>query len=326
MLLIRNNSIDPAYNLAAEEYLLTMAEQSVFMLWRNENAVIIGQNQNTLGEIDPAYVKEKNISVVRRLTGGGAVFHDLGNVNYTLIEPNTGGRFNDYAYFTADLIDFLATLGVTAELSGRYDVLIDGRKISGNAQCVKNGRVMHHGCILYQADLSTLAGALKANQDKLQSKGVASVASRVTNIRNHIAREMDVVAFMDAFAAFMQEKYNCEEYAFTSEDVEQIQRLRDEKYAAWDWNFGASPDYNFENMHRFDFGSVQVRLFVSDGVIQQASITGDFFGQEDVTRLAGQFVGLRHDEPTMDATLANINVPQYIAGCGKDELKKVLMP
>ena len=306
--------------------MLRNARQSVFMLWRNENAVIVGQNQNTLGEIDPVYVDAHGIKVVRRLTGGGAVFHDLGNVNYTLIEPNTSGRFNDYAYFTADLIGFLSTLGVKAELSGRNDVLIDGRKISGNAQCVKNGRVMHHGCILYQADLSTLAGALRANQGKLRSKGVASVASRVTNICDHMTQEMDVMAFMDVFAAYMAAKYDCEEYIFTPEDTAQIQRLRDEKYASWDWNFGASPDYNFENAQRFTFGGIEAWLFVSDGVIAQASITGDFFGQEDIAQLAERLVGLRHDATEIDAALGDVDVSRYIAGCGKIELKKVLMP
>jgi len=325
MKLIRNSSTNPAFNLAAEEYLLSHATESVFMLWRNEKAVIVGKNQNTLAEIDPAYVKEHGIQVVRRLTGGGAVFHDLGNVNYTLIEPNTDGRFNDYAYFTADLIDFLATLGIKAELSGRNDVLIDGRKISGNAQCVKNGKVMHHGCILYAADLSTLALALKANREKLESKGVASVASRVTNISDHLAQKRDVLDFMDAFAQFAIAKYSCGEYEFTEKEVAQIQQLADEKYSVWDWNYGASPDYNFSNAQRFSFGTVEARLFISCGVIQHASVTGDFFGQEDITSLAELLVGLPHNEGAISHALAGLDISRYIAGCGAEELKGVLL-
>ena len=233
MRLIHNRSTDPAFNLAAEEYLLSSAREPVYMLWRNENAVIVGKNQDTLAEIDPAYVEAHGIRVHRRMTGGGAVYHDLGNVNYTIIQPEDG-QFNDYAYFTADLIAFLATLGVQAKLNERNDIFIDNRKFCGNAQCVKGGRVLHHGCILFDTDLSMLRNVLKPKK----GRGVASVASRVVNLREYI--DMSTDAFLEAFAAFL----HCDAYQFTAEEFIKIKKLADEKYNTWEWNFGVAPAWD----------------------------------------------------------------------------------
>ena len=244
MNLIRTPSTDPAFNLAAEEYLLRTVRAPACMLWRNEKAVIVGKNQDTAGEIDQAYVEAHGIRVIRRLTGGGAVFHDLGNVNYTFIEPEGGGHFNDYAWFTADLISYLAALGVKAEQNDRNDVLADGKKICGNAQCVMNGMVMHHGCILYDADLSALARALKPDPEKLRGKGIASVAARVANIRALGDLAMDAAAFMNGFADYMKRRHGCIESTFSAEDTARMQRLADEKYSTWAWNFGSSPDWD----------------------------------------------------------------------------------
>jgi len=213
------------------------------MLWRNEKAVIVGKNQDTLAEIDPACVKAHGIQVVRRMTGGGAVYHDLGNINFTMIEPDAG-NFENYAHFTKDLIDFLVTLDIKAAFIGRNDVLVDGRKICGSAQCVKNGMVMHHGCILYEADLTMLVNVLKPDPRKLQSKGIASVTARVTNIREHMKHNMSSDDFLEAFARFISERHCCEERALTREEQGQIRRLADEKYATWEWTYGASPEWN----------------------------------------------------------------------------------
>ena len=239
MKLILNPCTDPAFNLAAEEYLLSTTREPLCMLWRNGRAVIVGRNQDALAEIDSGYADEQGIPVYRRITGGGAVYHDLGNVNYTLIEPE--GHFNDYAYFTADLIAFLASLGVKAELSGRNDLLVGNLKICGNAQCAKNGMVLHHGCVLYDSDLSVLARVLRPGRAKLEGKGIASVASRVTNIREYIG--LDTAAFLHAFADYMKMKHSCAEYHFTGDDKASIRRLADEKYSAREWNFGCSPDW-----------------------------------------------------------------------------------
>ena len=186
MLLVHNNCLDPAFNLALEEYLLTSFEEEVLCLWRNRRAIVVGKNQNTVAELDPEFVREHNIAVVRRLTGGGAVFHDPGNINYTLIRSCGKDDFNNYAKFTAPILNYLASLGIRAELSGRNDLVIDSMKCSGSAQTVRAGRILHHGCLLFSADLSQLTGALRPRPVKLQSNGVASVRSRVTNIADHL--------------------------------------------------------------------------------------------------------------------------------------------
>lgn len=243
MLLIRSACTDPAWNLAAEEYLLNTAADPLCMLWRNEKAVVVGRNQNTLAEVNMEYAREHGIPVIRRLTGGGAVFHDLGNINFTMIEPQSDGHFSDYAWFTGDLIEFLASLGVRAELNGRNDVLVGGKKCCGNAQCVKDGRVLHHGCVLYDTDLGKLVAALKANPEKLAGKGISSIFSRVTNVREHMANDMEPAEFMRAFGDFLLARHGCEECFFSKSDFEKICGIAAGKYELGSWNFGASPEW-----------------------------------------------------------------------------------
>jgi len=244
MRLILNNSTDPAFNLAAEEYLLNTATEKICMLWRNERAVIVGRNQNTIDEIDQTYAETHGIRVHRRLTGGGAVFHDLGNINFTLIEPEEERHFNNYDWFTADLTGFLAALGVNAQLNDRNDVLIQDRKICGNAQCVQDGKVLHHGCILYDADLTMLAAALRPDPEKLRRRGIASVASRVANIRGYMANELSAEEFLNGFAEYIKQRHSCAAYHFTKKEAARIQLLADRKYASREWNYGASPDWD----------------------------------------------------------------------------------
>ena len=325
MKIIRNNNIDPAFNLATEEYILKYfdADEPVFMLWRNNAAVIVGKNQNTFSEIDLDFVKENNVRVIRRLTGGGAVFHDLGNVNFTFMENEQDGHFNNYTYYTTDLVDFLAAFGVQAELSGRNDILIDGKKICGNAQCVSNHKVMHHGCILYSADLSRLTHALKAKKEKFDGKSVKSVASRVTNIVDHMDDKMEVTAFLDAFERFIAERYACAEYRFTAQDIESIQQLTDEKYDTWEWNFGRSPDYNFMNTQKFDFGLIEIHLMISAGMLHMVKISGDFFGKRDISEIETALTGHYHKAEEIEAVLGKYDISQYISGCTKETFVKL---
>ena len=192
---IFNSSLDPYFNLAAEQYLLERRDTApVFMIWRNSPAVIIGKNQNAYAELNEAFIRENDIKVVRRLTGGGAVFHD---VNYTFISPKQGANALDFARFCAPIIEALCDLGANAVLSGRNDIEIDGRKVSGNAQTVCGDRILHHGTLLWSADLSKLAGALKVDPEKIASKGIKSVRSRVANIRDLIGSEMSATDFID---------------------------------------------------------------------------------------------------------------------------------
>ena len=324
MLLISHDCTDPAWNLALDEYLLTHFTEEVLSLWRNGPSVIVGRNQNALEEIDQDFVRARGIAVVRRLTGGGAVFHDLGNVNYTLVQPYQEGDFNNYAKFTRPIVDFLAELGVRAELSGRNDLLVEGRKCSGNAQAVRGGRILHHGTLLFSADLSRLSGALRPRDIKIQSKGVKSVSSRVTNLAGHLPEPMRVEAFLDRLRAWFLARPGVRPYQLTAEDRAAVDALRAAKYGAWAWNFGASPRYTWARAAKYPFGLVDVRLRVEGGVIQEAVLYGDYFGRRDSGELAAALAGLPHRREAVGEPLRALPLGDYIAGMEPEELLDLL--
>lgn len=327
MYLLENNCTDPAWNLALDEYLLTRFPGEVLTLWRNGPSVIIGKNQNALEEIDLDFVRAHHIPVVRRLTGGGAVFHDLGNINYTLVQPCGAGDFNNYAKFTKPIVDFLAALGVEAQLSDRNDLLVDGQKFSGNAQAVREGRILHHGTLLFSADMSRLSGALRPRDIKLESKGVKSVTSRVTNLAAHLPVPMAVEEFLDRLRAyFLKTAPGLTPYALTEADRSAVDALRAEKYSTWDWNFGAAPKYTWSRAAKFPFGLVDVRLDVDRGVIRSAALYGDYFGQLDSAGLAQQLVGLPHRREALLPVLRSLPLGDYIAGSAAEDLLSLLCP
>ncbi len=286
--IILNEHTDPYFNLASEEYLIDRTEGEVMMLWRNAPSVIIGKNQNAYAEINEPFVRTRGIKVVRRLTGGGAVFHDLGNVNYTCIVPRESGETLDFARFAMPVIGALRALGVPAEFSGRNDITIEGKKVSGNAQCVRNGKMMHHGTLLFRSDMTDLAGALNVDPEKIRSKGIKSVRARVGNIGDYLP-DHDVLSFKH----YLETYFEGEKRGFTPEEEEAISRLRDEKYATWEWNFGESKEYSAVRKKYFPFGLVSVSVTATGGVITDCNISGDFFGVSDVSELAARLIGVR---------------------------------
>ncbi|MDL2233389.1 lipoate--protein ligase [Ruminococcaceae bacterium OttesenSCG-928-L11] len=321
MKLLYNTSTDAAFNLALEEYALTRMEDDILMLWRNANAVIIGKNQNAMEEIDVDFLREHDIQLIRRQSGGGAVFHDLGNINYTLIQQMGADDFSNYAKFTKPVCDFLATLGLLAEYQGRNDILLDGMKISGNAQAAKNGRFMHHGTLLYNVDFGALAGVLRPRDVKISSKGVKSVRSRVTNIASHLKSPMDTEAFVQQlYDFFLNHMEAAEPYALTESDVAGVRQLVADKYGTWEWNFGGSPAYNFERVVKFPFGIVELRMTVQGGVIREAHIHGDFFGMQDVAGLEDILKGVRHDREAVRRALADVPLDSIISGMTVEDL------
>lgn len=315
MYLAVNKSTNPYFNLAVEEYLLDHFDGDIILLWRNNNAVIVGRNQNSVEEVNADYVREHNIAVVRRLTGGGAVFHDLGNINFTIIQRNRKDLFSDYAYFTKPVCDFLKSLGVNAALSGRNDLTIDGMKFSGNAQTSRNGKMMHHGTLLFSADVADISGSLNPSKLKIESKSIKSIRSRVTNISSHLKQEMSVNDFFDSlYQYFLKHTEDVTIYEFTEEDIQAIQLLTDEKYNTWEWNYGHSPAYNLSQSAKFDFGIVDIRMDVKNGIINTMKIYGDFFEVQSVEKLSDQFKGLRHEKEAIEELLCKVNVGDYISG------------
>lgn len=325
MLYVVNHSTYPYFNLALEEYLLKNFTEDCFLLWRNAPAIIVGKNQNTLAEINLDYVKEHQIPVVRRLSGGGAVFHDLGNLNFTFIMQDQDRIEDNFRKYTQPIIDTLATLGVKAEFSGRNDITIDGKKFSGNAQCYYQGKVLHHGTLLFTANVADLSSALKVSAAKLESKGVKSVVSRVTNISEHLQTPLTITEFQDLIARQVLKQYGAEVfYELTETDLAQVNQLVQGKYSTWDWNFGHSPSYSYSNGRRLAGGTVEFHLDVKKGVIQEAKIYGDFFGKRDVQEIEQALVGVRHQEDEVRQALAQFEISSYFANITLDDLMGVI--
>ncbi|MBE7036038.1 MAG: lipoate--protein ligase [Ruminococcaceae bacterium] len=324
MLFIYNESTDPYFNLAAEEFLIKNMQEEIFMLWQNHETIVIGRNQNTMGEINYDYVKEHDIRVVRRMSGGGAVFHDMGNINFTFI-VNSEDDFSNYQRFTEPVISFLQSFGVDAQLKGRNDLVIGDKKISGNAQYMYKKRILHHGTLLYDADHDTLSAALKVAPDKIKSKGIQSVRSRVTNISEHMQDKVSSVEFIRQFADFMvKNNRNCQYYDLNRHKRE-IEKLRDEKYATWAWNFGYSPQYAYHRQKRYPFGTVEVQMDIGrESVIQDCRFYGDFFSKEHPEKLADKLKGVRHEWQAVEEILSSENVSLYIQGMSREELIELL--
>jgi lipoate-protein ligase A len=325
MRLIINESTSPYFNLALEEHFLAETDAEAVILWRNSTSVIIGRNQNASEEVNLEYVRERDIPVIRRQSGGGAVFHDLGNVNFTIIKETGRGDFNNYEYFTKPVIGYLETLGVRAELQGRNDLVISGAKFCGNAQAYRGGRIMHHGCILYSADFSGLAGALAPRDIKFTSHGVKSVRKRVTNIADHMSEPMSVENFFERLGGYFASHIDgVEPGGISRKEADATDRLVAEKYSKWEWNFGASPAYNMKRSRRYGFGTVDVLMSVEQGEIRDARIYGDFFGMLDKEGLEAKLKGARHDRESLLGALGGTEVGQYIQGMGAEELADLI--
>lgn len=318
-----NNSNDPRYNLAFEEYCfkhLDLKEDYV-ILWINGPAIIVGKNQNTIEEVNQDYVNEKNIRVVRRITGGGAVYHDLGNLNFSIITMATGTERIDFKKYNIPIVKSLEKLGINCELSGRNDITIDGKKFSGIAQSVWKKRVLNHGTLLFDTELDVLSNALRVKQDKIESKGVKSVKSRVTNIKLYMAVDVDIYGFRDLLLKniFEMEGLEPEEHKLSQEDLNGIEKLFKEKYCTWEWNYGESPKSNYENYKRFEFGSIDIRFNVVNGLISDIKIYGDFFGTEDVALLQERLSGVKYDKLEVKKAIEEEPLEKYFGNINKEE-------
>lgn len=334
MYFVDNQGItDPRINIALETYLVEykLVNEPILLFYINEPSIIIGRNQNTVEEVNQAYIDENHIHVVRRMSGGGAVYHDFGNFSFCFIKDDDGS-FRDFGKFTKPVIDALHKMGVTgAALQGRNDLLIDGKKFSGNAMYVKNGRMTAHGTILFDADLEAVTKALKPRQEKIDSKGIKSIRSRVTNIKPYVSeayKNMTTETFKDSLLLEIfgvSSRQEVKEYHLTPSDWEQVYRIRDERFGNWAWNYGHSPEFTMEQRYKFPFGLVEYKLNVENGKIKDIRIFGDFFGLGDIADVEAKLMDVPFQYDDVKAVFDQLDISKYFGQITAEELAQLLV-
>jgi len=324
-LYLQTQSCDPAYNLAFEEYVLQHYRQgNILILWQNDRSVIVGRNQNAAEEINQGFTQAKGIKVVRRNTGGGTVYHDLGNLNYSFITDADGVDKETTRLFLTPVVEALQSLGLEAQASGRNDILVSGRKVSGTAQQLSKGRLLHHGTLLFDSDPGMIQGALNPDPTKFQSKSVKSVRSRVGNIRDFLKVDMDMRAFWDYLMKHLTAG-EMQEYALSDSELQEIRALKAQKYDTWEWNFGKSPKYDMANRIRWDGGLVDVRLSVSAGMITDLHIFGDFLALQPLEELESRLTGCPYQRSALEEALQNFPVEAYLGSVSRKELLDTIL-
>ena len=328
MLFLDNKGItDPRINLAIEEYALKHLDldDSYLLFYINQPSIIIGKNQNTIEEINKEYVDENDIIVVRRLSGGGAVYHDLGNLNYSFITKDDGESFHNYKKFTEPVVEALKELGVNAELSGRNDLVVGERKISGNAQFATKGRMFSHGTLMLSSEIENVVSALKVKEDKIKSKGIKSIRSRVANISEFLSEPLTMEEFRQKLLEHIFGGLeNVQAYQWTEEDWANIMKISEERYQQWDWNYGKSPKFNVQHSHRFPIGQIDVRLEIAKGKIDECKIFGDFFGVGNVEEIEQKLIGVKYSKADLADAMKDVNISHYFGNITKEDFINLL--
>lgn len=319
---IINKSRNPYFNLALDEYAMKHIDEDedFFFLWQNDPAVIIGKNQNTAEEINAQFIKDNNIKVARRVSGGGAVYHDEGNLNFTfIISVDDPGKVN-YKKYVQPIVDALASMGIEAELSGRNDILVDGLKISGNAQRLANGKLMHHGTIMFDLDVENMVNALNVAPDKIISKGVKSVRSRVTNIKEHLPEGTQLQEFWDQLQFYLSNQGQDEEIVLTDEDIMKIEYEAINRFSTWDWIYGESPVFDLQSEKRFPWGNINIKMNVASGKIESIRFEGDYLGLSDVAEIERRLIGVRFNIDDVTQVLREFNLKEFFSVDALDDI------
>ncbi|WMI82252.1 lipoate--protein ligase [Anaerotignum sp. MB30-C6] len=328
MVYLKSPSTDPAFNLALEQFVFDKMDRSheYFMLWQNNNAVIVGKNQNTFGEVNPIVIEEKGVKVIRRLSGGGAVYHDLGNLNFTFIMDAKEASDLDIKLFCQPVASLLQELGVDAQVNGRNDITIDGKKFSGNSQYLKEGRIMHHGTLMFDSNLDVVAAVLNVAGDKFQSKAAKSVKSRVTNVKPFLKEDLTLEEFQEKLVSYIFDEKSIETYELTPKDMEEIEKIKVERYRQWDWNYGKSPEYTVQKERRIEgCGKIEAHMNTKDGKIVEVKFYGDFFGVSDHAELSEILVGCELKKETLMKVLENIDIEKYFHGIAVGQFVDILL-
>jgi lipoate-protein ligase A len=330
MKLINNNHItDATLNLALEEWAvrnLDLENEDYLLFYINRNAIIIGKHQNTIEEINSEYVKKKNIQVVRRISGGGTVYHDDGNLNFSFLTKFSPESIHNFKKFTHPVIKTLNELGVKAELNGRNDITVDGRKISGNAQFSNTKAMFSHGTVLFDSNLDDVVEALNVKIDKIESKGIKSIRSRVGNISEYLTQKMNIFDFRQKLIeSIFGSSENYPVYNLRDSQWKEVYDLANSKYRNWDWNYGRSPEFNIQKVKRFDFGQIDARIDVKDGVIQNIKIYGDFLAHGDTIDIESKLIGKKYREDEMCEALEGLDLKHHLGDISKEGFVKFLL-
>jgi lipoate-protein ligase A len=332
------DSTDASRNLALEEYVLRhrMGDDDILLFYVNAPAIIIGRNQNTIEEIAPDVVAERGIQVVRRVSGGGAVYHDLGNLNFSFMTRDVSGRFNRYDRFNGPVVDVLRDLGVPAQIGGRNDILVEGRKISGNAQFARPDRMFSHGTLLVHSNLDDVTDALRPRPGKVESKGVKSIRSRVANINEFLVQPAGAtepaLGVLELRELILERIFGTRDrnaiptLELTDDDWQHVQELRAAKYAAWSWNFGENPPCNVQRTQRFPAGEIDLRFDVHQGLISGLRIFGDFMGRGDVAELEARLRGVAFDRDAMLTALGDADLTLYFGDVAREDVLGLMLP
>ncbi|CAN5444087.1 lipoate--protein ligase [soil metagenome] len=334
MLFIDNKNItDAALNLAIEEYCVRnlymgndMVMQDYLLFYINSPSIIIGKHQNTIEEINSPYVKEKKITVVRRISGGGAVYHDEGNLNFSFMTQYSHDSIHNFKKFTQPVIEYLNELGINAELNGRNDITVDGKKISGNAQFSNTRSMFSHGTLLFDSNLENVVDALNVKQEKIESKGIKSIRSRVVNIKELLGNDMTIQDFREGLLNKIYESSNeIQRYDLTDEEWKGIEKLSNEKYRNWEWNYGRSPEFNIQKEKRFDFGKIDARICVSKGLIEYIKFYGDFLTFGELGDIEEKFKNVKYEETEVLKALEEMDLPNYFGTISKKDFADFLL-
>lgn len=322
MIIIESHSTNAYFNIASEEYLLrNFPTEDIFLLYINAPSIIIGKFQNTLAEINLDYVNSKYIKVVRRMSGGGAVYHDLGNLNFSFHTALGQHDFMDFSIFTEPVLSLLNRMGVPAVLKGRNDLLVDGKKFSGNAKLARHGKMIQHGTILIDSEMEVLGEALKVNPLKYSDKAIKSTRSRVTNLIDYLPRDTKTDDFKNLLKQeILNNNPGTKTYEFKAEDIWSIEQLIKEKYETWEWNFGYSPNYNFKKAIKVPAGFMEFHLDVAQGIIEKAKIFGDFFASQPLELFEAQLIGKRHEIKNIEEFLTTLDITEFFGNVTNEEI------
>ena len=332
MLFVDNGGVtDARLNLALEEHVLRdrMGDDDLLLFYVNAPAIIIGRNQNTIEEINSDVVDARGIRVVRRVSGGGAVYHDLGNLNFSFMTRDVTARFNRYDLFNKPVVEVLRELGVPAEIGGRNDILADGRKISGNAQFATSGRMFSHGTLLLDSNLDDVTTALRPKPSKVESKGVKSIRSRVANISEFLREPISVDELRDRILERIfdaRDRTLIPSLIIGESDWRAAHELLERRYGSWNWNYGENPPSNVQRVQRFQAGEIDARLDVHGGRISSVKFFGDFMGRAEVGDLETRLQGLAYHREAIADALTGVDVREYFGDIGRDDVLGLLAP